>query len=278
VLSITSTTIPDPRETSSEELRLRLLAAGADPAALGRLFYTSDDTPTPDALRRKLDRRVARDSQATRHVLAMELILREVERPRATGPAKPTARRSARFTTEPTWHWANASVPEFTRYLISSAKLLRIAPYGTMHDRLAAMELITHAGPDTQLGRPLGLLGRSLWALEIMDHFYRDRVPLLPSLGCRKPIGDRPFVPGDGFDGIAVEYCKAWLKHSSARARGPADEAKLKRWQSVFKRGGEDLYDRRRCAAVREMHEDCFAYRRWDDVLAYFDLLPLDIA
>lgn len=269
--------IPDPRETSSEELRRQLLAVGADPVALAKLFYSGEEEPTPDALRRKLERRIVKDSQATRHVLAMEMVLRHAERPRTSGPAVRTAQRSQRFVTEETWAWANASLPEFARYLIASAQRARVAQYGTMHDRLAAMGLITHAGPDTQLGRPLGLLGWSLCRPEIITHFASNRVPLLPVLGCRKPIGSRPFVPGDGFDGVAVDYCRAWLGFSSARFRDAADCTKLERWASVFEREVDDLYAPCRCRAIREMHEDCFEYRHWADVLKYFKLQPLDI-
>ncbi|MBF0305442.1 MAG: hypothetical protein HQL41_07320 [Alphaproteobacteria bacterium] len=277
MIAIGPATILDPRETPSEELRRLLLALGADPASLAKLFYSGGDEPTPDALRRKLDRRIANDSQATRHVLAMELILRQCKRSRTSGRTERTARLSAQFVTEETWEWANASLPELARYLIASAQLARVAPYGTMHDRLAAMELITHAGPDTQLGRPLGLLGRSLCQPEIMARFSQDRVPLLSVLACRKPIGSRPFVPGAGFDGVAVDYCRRWLKSPSARARGSADRAKLERWISVFEREVDDLYDSRRCRAVQEMHEDCWEYQHWSDALEFFDLLPLDI-
>jgi hypothetical protein len=273
MLMVGPATIPDPRKTSSEEFRGLLLSTGADPAALARLFHSGEDEASPDALRRKLDRRIANDSQATRHVLAMELLLRDTERPRTSGPAERTARVSERFYTEASWPWANRSVPEFARYLIASAELERIAPYGTMHDRLAAMGLITHAGPDTQLGRPLGLLGWSLCSRkpEIMDG--PDRVPLLSVLACRKPVGKLPFVPGDGFDGVAAEYCQDWLKHPSART----DKAKLERWLSVFKLNGRNLYQSDRIRAVQEMQKDCFCYQHWDDILEYFDLQPLDI-
>lgn len=270
-------TIPDPRQTASEEFRRQLLAEGADPVALAKLFYSGEKDPSPDALRRKLERRIANDSQATRHVLAMEMILRRANRSNASAPAARTAALSTRFVTQETWEWATASLPEFARYLIASAKMARVAQYGTMHDRLAAMGLITHAGPDTQLGRPLGLLGWSLCQPEIMARFSRNRVPLLSALGCRKPTGSRPFVPGDGFDGVAVDYCRAWLDQPSTRSRGVADRTKLERWAEVFNRNYSDLYDRRRCHAVQEMHKDCFEYRHWDDVLEYFALQPLDI-
>lgn len=268
--------IPDPRETSSEEFRRLLLSSGADPAVLARLFHSGEDKASPDALRRKLDRRIANDSQATRHVLAMELLLRATERPQAFGPVERTAQLSERFYTMPTWPWANSSLPEFARYLIASAELGGIAPYGTMHDRLAAMGLIKHAGFDTALGRPLGLLGWSLCGSvmpEIMDG--SDRVPLLSVLACRKPIGNRPFVPGDGFDEVAATYCKDWLTHPSAHT----DKAKLERWLSVFglKLRNINLYGRDRVRAVEEMQEDCFGYQYWADVLKYFGLQPLDI-
>ena len=271
-------TIPDPRETQAEEFRRLLLAAGADPGAIARLFHSGEEESTPDALRRKLDRRIAHNSRATRYILAMELLLRNTVRPRAPGSVRRTNSLSKRFCTEGTWEWANASLPEIARYLIASAEMENLAAYGVMHDRLAAMKLITHAGPDTQLGRPLGLLGRSLCKPEIMDRFGEDRVPLLSVLACRKPMGARPFVPGAGFDGVAFEYCNAWLDHPSALDRGSADRRKLEKWISVFEREDvDDLYERRRCRAVEEMHADCFAYERWSDVLDFFDLEPLDI-
>ena len=112
MLMVDPATIPNPRETSSAEFRRLLLSSGADPAARAGLFHSGEGEASPDALRRKLDRRIANDSQATRHVPAMELLLRVTERPRTSGPAERTARPSERFYTKPSWPWANISVPE----------------------------------------------------------------------------------------------------------------------------------------------------------------------
>ena len=100
-----------------------------------------------------------------------------------------------------------------------------------------------------------------------------DRVPLLSVLACRKPIGSRPFVPGNGFDEVAATYCEDWLTHPSARTH----KAKLQRWAAIFEWQADDLYDPRRVRAVQEMQEDCFGYQSWADVLKYFEIQPLDI-